>query len=149
MTQNIVNNYAGVQDVVQIQAVSGGGSSTTSVSAVDITGTSVTITPTSTSNKILILASFSFNVGALASNNTSMYIQCLRNGTIVNGTPYAQLGGMGNSGNSNIIANTSFVFMDNPATTSALTYKFQQYSSTASITVSTNNVNVQALEVVA
>lgn len=99
--------------------------STSSTSYVDVTGLSVTITPTNASNRILIFAS----VCGTANDNASAVL--LRNSTQINiGTASGSrtVGTFAdfyqnNSNNSQKVLTK--VFLDSPATTSAVTYKIQ------------------------
>jgi len=103
--------------------------STESTSLVDVTGLSVTITPTRSDSKILIMATV--NVGT--DNSNFMYGQLLRDSTHIfrgdaasnrprrsfmyyNGT---------SSSNEGMSATRTITHMDEPATTSATTYKIQ------------------------
>lgn len=87
-------------------------------------GISATITPTSASNKILIMA---FIGDYSSSSATDFLTQIQRNGTaIINGT-----GGTANSTTANATNGTNngggsvcAYYLDSPASTSALTYKF-------------------------
>ena len=94
----------------------------------DITGLSLTIKPSRSSNLIWIQGFVSHNVES--SQQASFYVK--RNGTIVN--PIGDAGSgqkrvfVSATGNQDyyggwVIKNTPFWFMDNPATTSAVTYQ--------------------------
>ena len=89
----------------------------TSTSMVDITGLTVDITPSSSSNKILVLLDYRGSIGI--DSSVSGYMQLLRETTVI-----LDLGNVG-------IASASFMttlccmFLDNPATTSEITYKIQ------------------------
>jgi hypothetical protein len=97
---------------------------------VDITSLSVSITPSSTSNKILVF----YNIMASNSNTSGRVYFKLKRATtdVVIGdafsscdritTSYFQQGGTVSTGNS------SFNYLDSPASTSALTYKVQTCS---------------------
>ena len=103
----------------------------------DITGLSATITPTSSTSKFLIVGSL--NIGA-NSGAASLSFRYLRNSTIIGvgdsagsrpqatGTFYA-----GDTAGAAAIGTSSLSFLDSPATASAITYKIQGTSSTASI----------------
>ena len=93
----------------------------------DITGLSVSITPTSASNRILVLASV-----AIGASSDFSYFRLLRNGTVIDVGDAAgsrvQVTGAGiYSGSSTIydLAQIPVTYLDSPATTSAVTYKFQ------------------------
>jgi len=97
--------------------------STTSTTPVDVTGFSVTITPTNSNNKILIF----FSTTGSASSSLNLYLN--RNGTVID------VGSGGSSKNATISSLPTFsasyaypysaLFLDSPATTSAVTYKIQ------------------------
>ena len=93
--------------------------STASTSFTNITGITLTITPQSNTNKILIFSNLNFGTDG----SVVVYFSIARNATIV---------GSGNDASSVIVnpsnavtATTSFMFLDSPASTSALTYTIQ------------------------
>ena len=98
----------------------------TSAAWVDITGMSVSITPTSASNKILVI----FSGNAAGTTGTSGWLaQIVRNSTAIcvgsssgSRTP-ASTGGA--TPDSNWPLPTSINYLDNPSTTSSVTYKIQ------------------------
>ena len=100
--------------------------STTSTSLVDVTGLSVTITPTRSDSKILVMTTV--NAGTDTAN--FMYMQIVRDSTDIfrgdTASNRPRRSGMyynaSNSGRNNTI---SITHMDEPATTSATTYKIQ------------------------
>ena len=106
--------------------------STTSTSLVDVTGLSVTITPTRSDSKILVMVA----VNAGTDDANFMYVQLVRDsqdifrGDAASSRP--RRSGMyydySNEGKNNTI---SFTHMDEPATTSATTYKIQMECATA------------------
>ena len=110
-----------------VQTVKTSNFSTTSGSYVDITGYSATITPSSTSSKILVISNF------FAGSDAHPYpkFQLLRNSTnIFQGDSYGsstrQSAGMYSAGvSSNQIISVATCYLDSPATTSAVTYKWQ------------------------
>ena len=129
--------------------------STSSSSYVDITGLSVGITPSSTSSKILILSTVGWGnstdsgafapfqlvkvVGGTASNiaepsvTTGSYP-----GTVVDCNP--------NNNATFSLQRMAFQFLDSPATTSAVTYKWQIYSySTSTTYINTRSVDTAML----
>ena len=128
---NIVQYYDGAawatvgpttpSGVVQVKSttVTASTFSTSSATLVDITGMSVSITPTSASNKVFVL--FAASHGGTVNN--IQYFQLLRDATQI---------GVGSEGtainspfNTSRPLNTSMIFLDSPATTSAITYKLQ------------------------
>lgn len=117
---------------------------TSSTSLVDVTGLSVTITPSSASNKIMVFCDLS--VGC-ASSAYAMF-QLVRNATeIYKGTeaktyvashivyPYSESSQEGYA-----LIPATLMFVDSPATTSAVTYKIQ-----ARATANTLGINRRAL----
>ena len=110
-----------------IQTAITAGFSTTSGSAVDITGLTATITPSSATNKILVITNF------FANGDSSPYPKFLlkRNGSTVFigdavGSSTRQSAAMvtGGSTTSEIIS-VATTYLDAPATTAAVTYKWQ------------------------
>lgn len=99
---------------------------TTSATYVDITGLSISITPSATSSKILVLFK------AMASNATASeggYVRLVRDSTAIfvgdaasNRTPVTSQFWISNT---YIAEDVSGVYLDSPASTSALTYKLQ------------------------
>ena len=92
---------------------------------IDMSGMSVSITPTSSTSKILIY--FTVNVSAEATDRNNS-IRLLRDSTVIGA------GTGGSTSNCSIyvrtkdndyLENKSFMFLDSPNTTSALTYKLQ------------------------
>jgi hypothetical protein len=100
--------------------------STTSVTATNLTGMAVTITPTSASNKILIQASL----------NVSINLQRRIYFTVTGGNAASYIGDAGTGhecaaafcsrvNDDYIIQSTPLLYLDSPATTSAVTYQIQ------------------------
>lgn len=110
--------------------------STTSATFVDVTGLSVSITPTSTSSKILVMA----NIGdAENSLITEVYGRLMRDSTAI----YTELVDY-------VYVNGAFwqmtpIYLDSPASTSALTYKMQIRRSAG--TCSVNLSSITAMEI--
>ena len=96
---------------------------TTSTSFVDVTGLSVTITPSSASNKILVICDVS--TGNASSSGCSARL--LRNGSAIYTGDAAGSRPLGLSENDSQFQTmrTGGVYVDSPATTSAVTYKIQ------------------------
>jgi hypothetical protein len=101
---------------------------TTSTSLVDVTGLSVSITPTLATSKILVMTTFMYS-----SNSGTGYPRVVMkrdSTTIFAGTPVSNRLGVLNQTNvynadSNYALQVAANFIDEPATTSALTYKIQ------------------------
>ena len=105
--------------------------STTSTSFVDVTGFTLSITPTNSSSKILILVSTW--LGVASSSRTG--VRLMRDSTAVGvgtGGTYNVSGYNADwaSGAGDAIGCTSISFLDSPSTTSAITYKVQQFTTT-------------------
>lgn len=104
--------------------------STTSTSMTDVTGLSVTITPTSASSKVLVIVSMYVSVGG----NNSDVINLVRGSTAI-AQPAADT--YSATMNAAFTANSqdetvAIAHLDNPATTSATTYKIQMRSANGS-----------------
>ena len=97
---------------------------TTSTSKVDITGMSVSITPTRSDSKILISSHLSYG-----GNNFNFYCDLLRGSSRLfipsSGNNPCTIALCGITNTTYQIFNSSFQFIDSPATTSAVTYKLQ------------------------
>lgn len=114
---------------------------TTKGSWVDMTGISATITPSSSSNKVLVKVMLSTGDGG---NNYERTYRVARGGTaIVEGASIANImvrssfaTGMGAYSSNASLANTNYIYLDSPASTSALTYQLQGWASTSSVTTS-------------
>ena len=109
--------------------------STSSTSLVDVTGLSVTITPTRSDSKILVMAT----VNVSTDNDNFMYGQLVRGSThifrgdAVGSRPrrsFMYYNGTSGS-NEGMNATRTITHMDEPATTSATTYKIQIQCATA------------------
>ena len=99
---------------------------TTSTSLVDVTGLSVSITPTRSDSKILVMTTV--NAGANTSN--FMYMQIVRDSTPIfrgdaAGSRPRRSGMYYDYDNTGMNATINVTHMDEPATTSATTYKIQ------------------------
>lgn len=95
--------------------------STASTTYVNMTGLSVGITPTSASNKVLIMATVSMGCSVSTEN---MNIQFARNATAIGtvGTTSSAT-----SGTNDRMYTVPLIFLDSPASTSALTYTVQTF----------------------
>jgi hypothetical protein len=99
---------------------------TSSGSFTDVTGLTVSITPTSSSSKILVL----YDVGLSCQNGTGAPIRMLRGSTVIYagdaaGSRPLGLAQMDGASSQYSIYRVSGTFLDSPATTSSITYKFQ------------------------
>jgi hypothetical protein len=111
---------------------------TTSASFVDITGMSVTITPSTNTSKVLVVATMVNARGG--TGGTSVRINLVRNSTNIaqpaSGSAAATLNSRFLETATNYPA--TVVFLDSPATTSAVTYKLQ-----VAVSVNTFNFNLR------
>jgi hypothetical protein len=127
---SVTINGSGQVPVQVIQTVKTDTFSTTAGtgSPATITGLSGTITPTSSSNKVLIFV----NIGQISAGSDSTFgVFMFRNGTKINTGNAAGsratgsvAGGVPTSGNTWRGGPASIMFLDSPATTSAVTYTF-------------------------
>lgn len=87
-------------------------------------GLTATITPTLSTSKILVIISQTFRNQRSAAEQASQ-IWVYRNGTRVFASTYGHIGTYVNIGTNAVldVVAASFTYLDNPATTSALTYK--------------------------
>lgn len=119
LTAAQMNNLRGAFRVLQVVSFSSTAGATVSSSSSYVdTGVSATITPTSSSSKILIIvnhSTYTFTAG------TSGYLTLLRNSTTLQ--THVDIGY--NPGGNNLTS-WSTLYLDSPATTSAVTYKTQQ-----------------------
>ena len=116
------------QTIVQVvQAVKTDVFSATTSTATDITGMSASITPSSASNKILVSVNMTYGTD----NDGYPRITLLRNGTGIyigdaSGTCSRVSIPMNNVVQSSVMLTTAqMLYLDSPATTSAVTYKLQ------------------------
>ena len=119
-------NIIQVKQLYKNDAVSATGSSETSFN--DISGMSLAITPSSNSNKILVSYSLRLSTTPTGRNNC---IRLVRGSTVIG----AGTGGSTTNAidhirqmqdtNGNVVYQTSYEFLDSPATTSETTYKLQ------------------------
>jgi hypothetical protein len=134
--------------VVQtVMSSSLGGSITNSTSYADISYANVTITPSSATSKVFVMATGTTSFTSLAGQDVTADAQLVRSpstslqiqtcGTTVSG------GGIGVTGS------VSYSYVDNPGTTSPVTYKLQQKVSNASSTLTSTNIWLIAMEITA
>jgi len=144
---NLGSRVMAAGHVVQVvQATHSAETSSTSTTFSD-TGLSASIIPTSTSSKVLIL----FSLGSSGVNNTAAeargYYRLMQGSTELYRMDIRSYD-YGNSGSISFVAHGQS-FLDSPATTSSVTYKIQQRSSTGTIRVceSNNQIQMQLLEI--
>ena len=118
--------------ILQVQTVNKDDQfSTTSTSYVDVTNLSVSITPSSSSNKILVIASIQTGTN---NNGADNFIRILRGAshTVCNDFLVRQ-------GSISDAYNYVFLRLDNPATTSEVTYKIQARVEASTLRINTRN----------
>jgi hypothetical protein len=119
--------------------------STTSTTATNLTGMSVTITPTSTSSKILIQATLNVSIGG----QKRIYF------TVTGGNAASYIGDAGTGvecaaafcsrvNEDYVMGTTPLLYLDSPATTSAVTYQIQWWIETGSTAYLNRPVNLDA-----
>lgn len=141
MTRAVNLAAIGIGGIIQVQqAVKTTGQLITSTSLTDVTGLSVTITPTSATSKFMVWG----DIAVGGSNASYIIFQLVRNGTnIYLGTDaktyvgsriwYPVSDGNQDAGS---MGTATMMFLDSPATASAITYKIQ-----ARVTGNTGGVN--------
>ena len=133
LTAAQLNTLQGYVGVVQVQSTTKDDTFTSaSTTFVDVTGVSVSITPTSASNKVLVVLQLNAcnDVGVAGIN-----FRLDRDGTAIAIGAAAsnrdRVSGNVNLGSSGSMAARTIVFLDSPASTSALTYKLQARNTAA------------------
>jgi len=101
--------------------------STTSTSSVDISGATATITPSSASSKVLAIANIPGSYVTTGGDTGYGFIGLVRGSTTINLSQTGKYvsGGTGGTLIGDVYAGITMVTYDNPATTSATTYKLQ------------------------
>jgi len=112
---------------------------TTSGTPTDITGLSVNITPSSTSSKILVNVNIGSHDVTVAA--TCGYILKRGSTSIGVGTGDGTGSTMASTQNSDRGEGQSMMFLDEPATTSSLTYKLQAYVNSATLSINDREGN--------
>jgi len=113
--------------VVQVKQAVFSTATTNATTTYADTGLTLSITPTSASNKILVFVQqFQRNANTAAAYETAAFLRIMRDATAIynsnNFNWYAKQG----DENGDFRFNTTLVYLDSPATTSAVTYKTQQ-----------------------
>lgn len=126
----------GAGKVVQIVNVVYGTQTYSQSATMSDTGLTATITPTSASNKILVY--LSQNGMQKRNSNTGINLFLYRNGTAIRTPGYYD--GENDASTRNQFGSVSMMYLDSPATTSALTYKtqFNSYQGTNGVYVQFN-----------
>jgi hypothetical protein len=139
-----IANTAGdtTQRVLQVVNATYGTQISTASSTYIDTGLTATITPSSTDSKILILVSHN-GIGKMTSNTGA-------NQRIVkDGSPLTsfQIASSWSGSSSHLITSSGIVYLDSPASTSAITYKtqFSSYSNTGTIYMNGNTGDLSSI----
>ena len=139
--------------IVQVvQNTSVGQASTSSTSAVDITNFTVNITPSSASNYIIVCFSANQQYTLVASTNVRYWHKFVGgnlgvSGKLIPGQPWAGLAAESGGGGLQAVGSYAWIGMDNPESTSAVTYKVQHYVTSGSSTGYTYYGQIVAMEV--
>jgi hypothetical protein len=118
---------------------------TTSASYVDITGFNVSITPSSTSSLVMVFVDLKVGNTGTSTSGRPVHWQITRNGTAVYvgnaaSNRVRSTGSAARDGNSGIYSESG-VYIDNPGTTSAVTYRVQVTTASGFATRGTATVN--------
>ena len=139
--------------IVQVvQNTSVGQASTSSTSAVDITNFTVNITPSSASNYIIVCFSANQQYTLVASTNVRYWHKFVGgnlgvSGKLIPGQPWAGIAAESGGGGLQAVGSYAWIGMDNPESTSAVTYKVQHYVTSGSSTGYTYYGQIVAMEV--
>lgn len=122
LTAAQMNNLRGAFRVLQVVSttVTASTFSTTSSAYTNITGLTVNITPSSTSSQVLVFATVNCNI---TNNNEIIQLRLARGGSAIGGGTDGTL--FQDSPTNARPQNCTMMFLDSPASTSALTYSAQ------------------------
>ena len=132
--------YSPAGSIVQVvQNTSVGQASTSSTSAVDVTNFTVDITPSSASNYIIVCISCHQQYTLVASTNVQYWHKFIggnlaTSGKLIPAQPWAGIAAESGGGGLQAKDSYAWIGMDNPESTSAVTYKVQHYVTNASST---------------
>ena len=132
--------YSPAGSIVQVvQNTTVGQSTTSSTSAVDITNFTVNITPASASNYVIVMISCLQQYTLVASTNVAYWHKFIGGNLgvtdkLIAGQPWAGLTIASGSGGLQGTGSYAWIGMDNPETTSAVTYHVEHYVTSASST---------------
>jgi|LakMenEpi03Aug12_release.lakeMendotaPanAssembly.Ray.scaffolds.fasta_scaffold1144325_1 hypothetical protein len=149
LTAAQMNDLRGAFRVLQVVSANQNAQANNSTSTYADTGLSATITPSSTSSKILVLVNQAgFAKGGV---NTASCVDVILLRGATNITQFVSAAGYTNSTADNYVGNSSCMYLDSPATTSATTYKtqFRNQMNVAGVTVQVGNSvsNIVLLEI--
>lgn len=125
LTAANMNNLRGAFRILQVsQAAKTDTFSMNSTTFADVTGLSVTITPYSNTSKFLLIANL--NIGA-NSTGAQLRFQGGNSGNYVGDTAGSRIrvGAEAYAGAAQFMDNVNMIYLDSPATASAITYKVQ------------------------
>ena len=122
LTASELNDLRGAFRVLQTVSttVTASTFTTTSASFTDITGLSASITPSATSSKVLVIATVNCNI---SNNSEIIQLRLARGGSAIGGGADGTL--FQDSPVNTRPQNCTMIFLDSPASTSALTYSAQ------------------------
>ena len=123
LTADQMNNLRGAFRVLQVVQGSTSTQIGSSTSTYADTGLSATITPSSTSSLILVMVTQAGALKTAGNINNAVSLRLFRGATNI--MQITNSAGFTNSFLTLVIGNISTTFLDNPATTSATTYKTQ------------------------
>ena len=123
LTAAQMNDLRGAFRVLQVVSANQNAQATNSTTTYADTGLTATITPTSASSTILVLVNQAGIIKVGANTASSVDVILLRGATNI--TQFVSAAGYNNSTQDNYVGNSSCMFLDSPATTSATTYKTQ------------------------
>jgi len=127
----------GTPKILQVVSATYSTSVTTTSATYADTGLTASITPSSATSKILVQVSHSSKVERSGTNNVYSGIKILRDSTGILVGPGYEYGFLAGSSDLVLRSRINMIYMDSPASTSALTYKTQSsvYSGAGSLTL--------------
>ena len=150
LTAAQMNDLRGAFRVLQVVSANYSTAATNSTTTYADTGLTATITPSSASSKILVLVSQAGVVKGSGNAASACDLILLRGATQI--TQFTYGAGFTNTTTTNFVGNSSCMFLDSPATTSATTYKtqFKNQVAAAQVIVQINSAsesNIVLLEI--
>lgn len=141
MAVQILGNGQLINQVQSVQYSTAQTFTSVTVGSWQDTGLTLSITPTSASNRILIMMSA---VGAptYTSSNAGMQFRIDRDGTDISGVTANNVSSASNG--ERLTPNVGYMYLDSPATTSAVTYTLQVTAHTGTATLYLNRNYSQA-----
>jgi hypothetical protein len=149
LTASYVNNLRGAFRVLQVVSANYSTQATNTTTTYADTGLTATITPSATSSKILVLVNQAGIVKGGASVSSCCNVRLLRGATEI--SFFVSGAGFTGTASTNFVGNSSTMYLDSPATTSATTYKTQFANQAASdgvtVQVGSSMSNIVLLEI--